>query len=126
MAADDLHHDLPGEMDFDPRQKMFARYTCRYNESEGEGAVVWREIVVATSVVRSVVKAVAHCHPLDGLDGMGIQFGPRSCAATVGNAAPWVNARVLETPFPSLAWVTRRITAKNWPALKVSWAFKVG
>lgn len=82
--------------------------------------------MVAKLVVRLGVKAAVRYQSSGVLDETGIQFGPRSCVATVGIAAPWVNASDLEIPFPSLAWVTRRMTAKNCPALKVSWELKVG
>lgn len=82
-------------MDFDPRQKSYG-HACYWGDP-GEVGVVWRETVV----VRSVVKPVVRYHSLDELDEVQIQSEPRSCAATI--AAPWVNASVLETPFPSLA-----------------------
>jgi len=119
----DLRRDAPpGGTDFDPRQRSRTRYACRYDDSDGEVGHVLRAIVV----VRSVVRAAVHYHSWGVLDEVQAQFGPRYCATTVVIAAPWVNASVLEMAFPSLAWVTRRITAKNCPALNVSWALKFG
>ena len=99
MATNDLHHDLRGEMDFDPRQKSYAKHACCWNDSEGGAGVVWREIVVA----RLVVKAAVRYHSSGELDETEIQFRSSSCAATDCMVTPWVNASVLETPFPSLA-----------------------
>ena len=80
----DLHHDLRGEMDFDPRQKSHARHAWCWCDLEEEEGVAWREIVV----VNSVVKAVVRYHSSGELDEVRIQFGPRSCAATNCIAAP--------------------------------------
>ena len=77
-------------------------------------------------VVRAAARTVVRFRSLGELSKVRRQFGPRRCATTASIAAPWVNASALETPFPSLAWVTRRMTAENCPALKVSWALKVG
>lgn len=119
----DLCRDDPrGGTDFDPRERSYTRYVCRYGDSDGEVGAVWRAIVV----VRLAAKAAVHYHSWDVLDEVQAQFGPNYCATTVGIAAPWVNASVFEMPFPSLAWVTRRMTAKNCPASNVSWALKVG
>ena len=123
VAVYDLRRDAPRDgTDFDPRQRSRTRYACRYDDSDGEVGDVLKAIVV----VRSVVKAAVHYHSWGVLYGVQAQFGPRYCATTVGIVAPWVNASVLEMGFPSLAWVTRRMTAKNWPALNVSWAPKFG
>ena len=119
----DLRRDDPrGGTGFDPRQRTYTTHVCRYGDSDGEAGAVWREIVV----VRSVAKAAVHYHSRDVLGGVQAQFGPSYCATTVGIAAPWVNASVFEMPFPFLAWVTRRMTAKNCPASNVSRALKVG
>lgn len=119
----DLHRDAPrGGTDFDPRQRSRTRYACRYGDSDGEVGDALRAIVV----LRSVVKAAVRYHFWGVLDEAQAQFGPRYCATIVGIAAPWVNASVLEMAFPSLAWVTRRMTAKNCPALNVSRAPKFG
>jgi hypothetical protein len=120
--VDDLHHDPRDGTGFDPRRRSRTKHACRCSGPEGEVGGVWRVIVG----VKPGVKADVRGHSLDELDVVQSQFGPGFCATTVDTAAPWVNASVLEIPFPSLAWVTRRITAKNWPALKVSWALKVG
>lgn len=105
---DDLHYDLRDGTGFDPRETSCTKRDGHYSDSEGVG-VVWRVIVV----VRSAARTVVHCHSLDELGGIQSQFGPRCCATTVAIAAPWVKTSVWETPFPSLAWVTRRMTAKN-------------
>ena len=95
------------------------RHPCRYDDSDGEVGAVQR------AIVRSVAKAVVRYHSWDVLDEIQVQFGP-SYYTAIGIATPWVNASVLEMPFPSPAWVTRRMTAKNCPALKMSWGLKVG
>jgi len=122
-AVYDLHHDdLRGGTGFDPRPRSYMKYVCRYNDWDAEVGVVWRAI----AVVRWVANAFFHYHPWDELDNVQNQSRLNYRTATVGIAAPCVNASVLEMPFPSLAWVTRRMTAKNSPALKLSWALNVG
>lgn len=119
MAVYDLHHDDPrGGTGFDPRPRSYTKYACHCSGSGGEVGVVWRGIVAAKAVVRYL--------SWDELDEVQNKFGLSCCVVTVGTVAPWVNASALEMPFPSLAWVTRRMTAKNCPASKVSWALKVG
>ena len=119
VVHDQDHDDLRGGMGFDPRQRSCMKYVCRYSESDVE-AGVWRAMVV----VRWVAREFSHYRSWDELDEAQNQLSCRT--ATVGIAAPCVNASVLEMGFPSIAWVTRRMTAKNCPALKVSWALNVG